>query len=90
MQQRTRELAPVLPRLVEAAEQALHGAEATLTNATAAGAGRTIDMGGEAWEIFQSSQYAHIRIRRNGKERDLSLEEDNAFWTWALAPIPFT
>lgn len=28
--------------------------------------------------------YAHVRIRRNGKDRDLSFEEDNAFWTWAL------
>lgn len=84
MQQRTRELAPVLPRLVEAAERALRAAEAALADATAAGAGQTIDMDGEAWEVFQSSQHAHIRIRRNGEDRDLSLEEDNAFWTWAL------
>ncbi|MEV8042081.1 tyrosine-type recombinase/integrase [Arthrobacter sp. NPDC080082] len=84
MQQRTRELAPVLPRLVEAAEQALRAAEATLANAKTAGAGQTIDMDGEAWEVFQSSQHAHVRIRRNGKDRDLSFEEDNAFWTWAL------
>ena len=84
MQQRTRELAPVLPRLVEAAEQALRAAEATLADAKMAGAGQTIEMDGEAWEVFQSSEHAHVRIRRNGKDRDLSFEEDNAFWTWAL------
>ena len=84
MQQRTRELAPVLPRLVEAAEQALRAAEVALTGATAAGAGNTIDMDGETWEVFRRSEHAPVRIRRNGKDRDLSLEEDNAFWTWAL------
>jgi len=84
MQQRTRELAPVLPRLVEAAEQELHAAERALTDATVAGVGNTIDMDGETWEVFRRSEHAPIRIRRNGKDRDLSLEEDNAFWGWAL------
>ena len=84
MQQRTRELAPVLPRLVEAAEQALHAAEATLANATAAGAGQTIDMDGEAWDVFQSSQHAHIRIRRKGKERDLSFRRGQRLLDLAL------
>ena len=84
MQQRTRELAPVLPRLVEAAEQALRAAEVALTDATAAGAGQTVDVDGDIWEVFRRGEHAPIRIRRNGKDRDLSLEEDNAFWTWAL------
>ena len=84
MQQRTRELAPVLPRLVEAAEQALRAAEAALSDATAAGAGNTIDVKGEMWEVFRRSDQAPVRIRRDGRDRDLSLEEDNAFWAWAL------
>jgi integrase len=84
MHQRTRELAPVLPRLVEAAEQALRAAETALAEATAAGAGNAINLDGETWEVFRRSEQAPVRIRRNGKDRDLSLEEDNAFWTWAL------
>ena len=84
MQQRTRELAPVLPRLVEAAEQALRAAEEILAAATAAGAGNSIDVAGESWEVFQASDQAPVRIRRDGKDRDVSFEEDNAFWAWAL------
>jgi integrase len=84
IQQRTRALAPVLPRLIEAAEQALRAAETALTDAIAAGAGHTIVVDGESWEVFRRSEQAPVRIRRNGKDRDLSLEEDNAFWTWAL------
>ena len=84
MQQRTRELAPVLPRMVEAAEQALRVAEAALTAALAAGAGNSIDVDGQEWEVFRRSEDAPVRIRRNGEDRDLSFEEDNAFWTWAL------
>lgn len=84
IQQRTRQLAPVLPRLIEAAEQALRAAETTLSAATAAGPGNTIDLAGESWEVFRTSDQAPIRIRRNGKDRDVSFEEDNAFWAWAL------
>lgn len=84
IQQRTRELAPVLPRLVEAAEQELRAAEASLGAAIAAGAGNTIELDGETWQVFQRAEGSPVRLRRDGVERDLSGEEDNTFWTWAL------
>jgi integrase len=84
IQQRTRELAPVLPRLVEAAEQELRAAETSLVAAVAAGAGNTIELDGETWQVFQRAEGSPVRLRRDGVARDLSGEEDNAFWTWAL------
>lgn len=84
IQQRTRALAPVLPRLVEAAEQALRATETSLTVAVAAGSGNTVELDGQTWTVFQRAEGSPVRLRRDGVERDLTFEEDNAFWTWAL------
>ncbi len=83
-QQRTRELAPVLPRLVAAADRERHTTAANLAAAAAAGPGATIDLDGAQWEIAQVTPKSPVRARRQGAARNLSDEEDNAFWSWAV------
>ncbi len=83
-QQRTRELAPVLPRLVDQADRDRRQSLAALQAAQAAGPGATIDLDGQPWQVFQSSPSAPLRARRNGTDRNLTEDEDNGFWAWAI------
>ncbi len=83
-QQRTRELAPVLPRLVAAADRERQRTAANLAAATTAGPGATIDLDGAEWETAQVTPQSPVRARREGAERNLTDEEDNAFWSWAV------
>lgn len=83
-QQRTRELAPVLPRLVAAADRERQVTAAHLAAARAAGPGAALELDGAEWEIVQATPKSPIRARRNGEERNLSDEEDSAFWSWAV------
>lgn len=98
MHQRTRELAPLLPVLVEAAETSHRHAVQLLHAAGAAAPGQWFEVDG-------------VRVRRSvlatdpanggtgrpgvvyaddpdgGPRRNLTLAEDTAFWTWAIVEV---
>jgi len=84
---KVRQLAPVLPQIVTAAEAALALARAQLAEATAVGDGGTIRIDDEAWEVIQVAPESHVRIRRDGAQRDLTDREDAAFWAWAAVEM---
>ena len=88
--QRTRERLPILPALVRAADLSRENAAALLAAATAAPPG----------DVFTSRE---VTLRRHvpvvpspriwatdpatGRRRDLTREEDTAFWTWAAIEV---
>ncbi|MGB8383065.1 MAG: hypothetical protein WCG47_17765, partial [Dermatophilaceae bacterium] len=98
MHQRTRELAPMLPLLVEAAETGRRHASRMLHAAAVAAPGEWFEVDG-------------VRLRRSvlatdpanggtgrpgviyaddpggGSRRNLTLAEDTAFWTWAIVEV---
>jgi integrase len=95
MAERTRALAPVLPRLVAAAEQQLGQATRLLHAARAAA------LGGEF--VLDGDRYLRIGPRRRGLNPpvrllaqradqpgprfDVEVAEDTAFWTWAVMEV---
>jgi integrase len=96
--QRTRELAPVLPRLVDTVQQRKQAAERLLAAALPAGHGQSFDVDGQQF-TRDIAKVDHLRgagagSRRvyaldpaTGKRRDLLYEEDDAFWAWAIVEI---
>lgn len=85
MQQRTRNLAPFLDRLVTQAEHDLAQAEQVLAAALAAGDGGTITINSNTWTVRTNGQTKLFRACRDGEPvRRLNAEEDRAFWTWAV------
>jgi integrase len=90
MDQRTRERLPVLPVLVGAVDRARKTAAAMLDSATCTQPG----------ELFTAADVTLRRARLNrhspriwaedpntGRRRDLTREEDNAFWAWAAVEV---
>lgn len=85
MQQRTRDIAPFLDRLVAQAETDRVRSEQDLSAARSAGDGKTIMIDDQLWTVRRSSGSGLIRACRDGQPtRRLDAEEDRAFWTWAL------
>ncbi len=83
--QRTRELAPMLPKLVERAETDRREAAAAHAAAVAAGHGGQITFQGEQWTVFQREATTPIRLRRpDAPEVNLSDLESETFWGWAI------
>lgn len=86
--QRTRELAPLLPKLVERAETDRREAAAALAAALDAGPGVSVTFRDEEWEVFQSEPTAPIRLRRENaegsEEVNLTQLESDTFWSWAI------
>lgn len=97
MQQRTRELAPLLPALVAAADRQRRHATGLLAIGRATAAGETFTVDDE--QLVRVSILADpARGGRgrpglvwaddtNGRRRNLSFEEDKAFWGWALIEV---
>lgn len=84
-QQRTRLVAPVLPRLVAQARTDRQETAARLAEAIAAGPGGDMVVDGHRWTVRRVHAHAPLRIDQDdGTSRNLSFEEDSAFWTWAL------
>lgn len=83
-QERTRQLAPVLPRLLDQATADRRETKLHLQQAMEAGSGGTLDIDGRPWTVNQSRADGPWRAHHAGKTRNLSYEEDNAFWTWAV------
>jgi integrase len=98
MHQRTRDLAPILPRLVDTVTQRKHAAGRRLAAARSAGHGELFEAEGEQLirhlalsgtraDPGQGSPRVYARDPQTGNQRDLTYEEDDAFWAWAIVEI---
>jgi integrase len=94
MDQRTRERIPVLPALVTAVDQAREDTAARLAAAMAAAPGDLFTAGSitlrrtvltSTWGRSSSRAWAEDPV--TGTRRDLTREENTAFWTWAAVEI---
>lgn len=88
--QRTRERLPVLPQLVAAAEKERDGAAARLATAAAAAPGQEFTEGGQTMtRTVLSSPSPRIWADDpvTGRRRNLTEEEEHAFWAWAVIEI---
>ena len=94
MDQRTRERIPVLPALITAVDQGRKDAAARLAAAAAAAPGDLFTAGGAT---LRKTTLTSAAGRANGRtwaedpvtgaRRDLTREEDTAFWTWAAVEV---
>jgi integrase len=98
MRQRTRERAPALPRLVETVEHRKHAAHRRLDAALAVEHSQSFTVDGEVLVrhvaatqnkrgAAQGSGRVYVIDPTTGKRRDLSYEEDDAFWAWAFVEV---
>jgi len=99
MHQRTRELAPLLPRLVDVGNVRRAQAAATLAAATRAASGELFTAGGQSLRrtSFVADHGLGGRARPGviyattpegtGSRRNLTLEDDQAFWAWACVEV---
>jgi integrase len=91
MDARTRERLPVLPVLARAAAQWRDDASALLTAARPAQPGQEFTAAGQTLvrsirpHAAPGSIWAHDPA--GGKQRHLNLEEDHAFWAWAIIEV---
>ena len=90
MDQRTRERMPLLPILAEAVDRERKSAAARLESATKAQPAESFTVDGST---LRRAQLARHSPRIWGEEpatrrrRDLTREEDNAFWAWAAVEV---
>jgi len=95
MAERTRTLAPVLPRLVTAAEQQLDRAARLLDAARAAPPGSEFAIHGTRYlrtsapgrGLDPPARLFARRADEPGKRFDVQAAEDEAFWTWAVVEV---
>lgn len=88
--QRTRERLPVLPLLVEAVERDRKAAAARLESAINAEPGELFTIDGVALRrarINRRSPRVWAEESTPGRRRDLTREEENAFWAWAAVEV---
>jgi integrase len=95
MHQRTRTLAPLLPQLVHSVETRLRYLERLAAAARQAAPGQQFSLDGQRFTRIQAvtdqarpsmASAQHLRVRRDsdGEVTDLTQQEDEAFWTWAI------
>lgn len=82
--QRTRELAPQLPRLVAQADDDRRQAAAALAAAADAGDGGSIDYQGRRWTVVRATLTSPHRLRRDQAEVNITQHEETTFWSWAI------
>lgn len=90
MDQRTRERLPVLPTLAAAVDKARQDAAAILAAARLAQPGELFAADGVTLrraEVRRQSPRVWAEDPQTGKRRDLTREEDNAFWSWAAVEV---
>jgi integrase len=98
MHQRTRELAPLLPALVEAAEAGRRHATQLLQAASAVAPGAQFESNGERLRrsVLATDPnkggtgrpgVVYADNPDGGPRLNLTLAEDNAFWTWAIVEV---
>ncbi|MFE5513835.1 tyrosine-type recombinase/integrase [Streptomyces sp. NPDC056529] len=89
MDQRTRTLLPALPTLVTAAEHQLKAAAARLARGRQAPAGTSFTT--PEGQLLVRRRGASARILADdpatGRRRDLTVEEERAFWAWAIVEV---
>jgi hypothetical protein len=94
MHQRTRTLAPLLPRLVDSVEARLRHMERLAAAAQVTPVGAEFDLDGENYQRVAADSdrgrgltgAGHLRVLRlsDGQRLNLTRDEDEAFWTWAI------
>ena len=90
MDQRTRERLPMLPALAAAVDRARQDAAARLQAARSARPGEPFTAGGQTLrraQVRRLSPRTWAEDPQTGKRRDLTREEDNAFWSWAAVEV---
>jgi hypothetical protein len=93
MDARTRERLPVLPALVRTTSQRCHDAVAILAAARDATPGHAFTAAGQTLARSATPHAAAAAGKiwaedpATGRRRDLTLEEDHAFWTWAIIEV---
>jgi integrase len=90
MDQRTRERLPALPALATAVATARQDAAARLEAARRAQPGELFTAGGVTLrraEVRRRSARVWAEDPQSGRRRDLTREEDNAFWAWAAVEV---
>lgn len=98
MHQRIRELAPMLPALVVAAERKKRAGAELLAAARAAEPGEVFEGAGERLRrlVYAGDPerggkgrpgVVYATAPEGGPRRDLTLEEDKAFWSWAIVEV---
>ena len=88
--QRTRERLPAMPRLIAAAEKERTATAARLAAATAATAGQEFTADGQTLAravLKEPSPRIWAEDTGTGKRRDLTAEEEHAFWAWAIIEL---
>ena len=88
---RTRERLPVLPALVQAVSQRRKTADALLLAARDTPPGQAFSAAGQTLTrsvtLHATSTKAWADDPATGQRRDLTLEEDHAFWSWAIVEV---
>lgn len=89
MDQRTRTLLPALPALVKAVERQHKGAQTCLATGreTPAGAPFTTPAGENLLRRAGVSSRVYADDPATGRCRDLTVEEERAFWAWAIVEV---
>ncbi|QFU86749.1 Tyrosine recombinase XerD [Amycolatopsis sp. YIM 10] len=88
MDQRTRARLPVLPALVRTAEEQLRLTRELLATATSMPGGATFAVDGQALRRLDNrSARVFVTDLATGKRRDLTFEEERAFWSWASIEV---
>lgn len=88
MDQRTRTLLPILPALVRHVEQVKDSARRLLTAGQTAAPGGSFDIDGQHYQRLPvASTRVYVNDVDTGRRRDLTREEDEAFWSWAILEV---
>ncbi|MEU8589499.1 hypothetical protein AB0C59_21240 [Streptomyces sp. NPDC048664] len=89
MDQRTRTLLPALPALVKAVERQLKDAQTCLATGREipAGAPFTTPAGENLLRCAGASSRVYADDPATGRRRDLTVEEERAFWAWAIVEV---
>ena len=88
MDQRTRVRLPVLPALVRTADEQRKAAWARLDAALTAAPGQVVEAGGD--KLLRKNAVAgriYVTDLATGRRRDLTFEEERAFWGWATIEV---
>jgi hypothetical protein len=89
MDQRTRAQLPLLPTLLRAVEQQRKAAEHLLTTARDVPAGDLFTVDGCQFQRRRKGPSGRVYVIEvaTGKKRDLTHEEEAAFWSWATVEV---
>jgi integrase len=89
MDQRTRAQLPLLPALVRAVEQQRKAAEELLATARDLPAGDLFRVAGQQFQRRRPGPSGRVYVTEvaAGKKRDLTHEEEAAFWSWATVEV---